>query len=272
VSTETTARGRVYVGTAGFSYADWKRVFYPEDMKSREFLEYYAREFPCVEIDFTYYRQPSAATMRSMAGRVPPDFRFTVKAHRTLTHEIPESTQLEKEIDTFVQGVLPMAEAGVLGCVLYQFPWSFKYTEDNLAYVNSLGDLLPVAPAVIEFRNVSWAREDVYRSLQTSGTGFCCVDEPNLRGLFPKVSLVTSNQAYVRFHGRNAAKWWSHKEAWERYDYLYTDDELMPWIEKIRQMELRADEVYVLFNNCHRGQAALNAVRMQELLGLKEPD
>jgi uncharacterized protein YecE (DUF72 family) len=271
VSTEMAGRGKVYVGTAGFSYKDWRGPFYPEGMEPRQFLEYYAQKFPCVEIDFTYYRQPSAKTMGSMAGRVPPGFRFAVKAHRTITHEIPGRPELEKEMATFTEGVLPMAEAGVLACVLYQFPWSFKYTKDNLRYVNSLGKSLSVAPAVVEFRNLSWARDDVYKSLIDSGTGFCCVDEPNLRGLFPRVSLVTSNQAYVRFHGRNAAKWFNHKEAWERYDYLYTDEEMMPWVQKIRDMEAKADEVYVLFNNCHRGQAAVNAARMQALLGLGEP-
>jgi uncharacterized protein YecE (DUF72 family) len=96
------------------------------------------------------------------------------------------------------------------------------------------------------------------------------VDEPNLRGLFPRVSLVTSGVGYLRFHGRNAPKWWSHKEAWERYDYLYTDEEMKSWIPKIRAMEEEAADTYVLYNNCHRGQAAVNAVRMKELLGLIE--
>lgn len=266
---ETAKKGRIYVGTAGFSYSDWKGVFYPESLSPRQFLEYYSGRFPCVEIDFTYYRQPSPKTMGSMASRVGPDFRFTVKAHRTITHEIPSPSELEKEIATFVEGITPMAEAGVLGCVLYQFPWSFRYSRENLAYVSSLGSLITLAPAVVEFRNASWARDDVYRALRDSGTGFCCVDEPSLPSLFPKVAVVTSNLAYVRFHGRNAAKWFNHKEAWERYDYLYSDEEMMPWVSRIRNMEEKADEVYVMYNNCHRGQAALNALRMQELLGLE---
>jgi uncharacterized protein YecE (DUF72 family) len=257
---------RVYVGTAGFSYKDWRGPFYPETMKPAEFLGYYKEKFPCVEIDFTYYRQPAPKTMESMAKRVGPDFRFTVKAHRTITHEIPEGSGIDREIATFAEGIAPMSDAGVLGCILYQFPWSFRYDKKNLDFVNSLRHRLPMAPAVVEFRNVSWAREDVYRSLEESGTGFCCVDEPNLRGLFPRVSQVTSKVAYLRFHGRNAAKWFNHKEAWERYDYLYTDEEMASWLPKIEDMESQADEVYILFNNCHRGQAAVNALRMQELL------
>lgn len=262
----------LYVGTAGFSYPDWVGVLYPESTKPRDYLSCYAEHFNVVEIDFTYYRQPVPRTMEAMAGKVPDDFRFAVKAHRTITHEIPASAaERDNEIATFAEGVAPMADAGRLGCILYQFPWGFKYTPENLVYVTSLRDRVRVAPAVIEFRNALWARDDVYRALRDSGTGFCSVDEPDLNGLFPKVSLVTSGIGYLRFHGRNAAKWWSHKEAWERYDYLYTDDEMKPWIPRIRAMEEEADDVYVLYNNCHRGHAAVNAMRMKELLGLAKP-
>ncbi|MGE5580113.1 MAG: DUF72 domain-containing protein [Bacillota bacterium] len=259
----------LYVGTAGYSYSDWVGALYPEGMKQSDFLSFYATKFNSVEVDYTYYRQPSARTMEGMVRKVGPDFRFTVKAHKTITHEIPEAeSDRSKEIQTFTDGVAPMVESGTLGCILFQFPWGFKYSPANLDYVVSLGDKLPSAPAVVEFRNAGWARDDVYQALRGSGTGFCCVDEPNLKGLFPKVVQVTSKVAYLRFHGRNAAKWWSHKEAWERYDYLYTDDEMKPWIPKIRDMEDLADDTYVLFNNCHRGQAATNASRMKELLQL----
>ena len=262
----------LYVGTAGFSYPDWVGALYPPGMKQADFLSFYATKFNSVEVDFTYYRQPSAKTMEGMARKVPTGFRFTVKAHKTITHEIPESFEdRAKEIETFAQGVAPMVGSGTLGCILFQFPWGFKYSPDNLEYVISLGDKLPAAPAVVEFRNSQWAREDVYEALRGSGTGFCCVDEPALKGLFPKVSMVTSKVGYLRFHGRNAAKWWSHKEAWERYDYLYTDDEMKPWIPKVREMDDLADDTYVLFNNCHRGQAAVNAARMKELLDMVNP-
>lgn len=262
----------LYVGTAGFSYKDWKGVFYPEDMKPGDFLEHYSRLFPCVEIDYTYYRQPVPKTMTAMVSKVPPWFRFTVKAHKTLTHEIPVGSDLDREAKTFIQGVMPMAESGTLGSILFQFPWSFRYTTENLEYVRGLWKMIPVAPSVVEFRNREWAKDEVYRALNEAGQAFCCVDEPSLRTLFPRVSLVTANPGYVRFHGRNAAKWFNHKEAWERYDYLYTDDELKDWIPKIREMQNDSDDTYVLFNNCHRGQAALNATRLQELLFLDNPE
>jgi len=257
--------GRLLVGTAGYSYKDWQGPFYPVGMRQTDYLPYYAERFPLVEIDYTYYRQPSPKTMENMAGRVPPGFRFAVKAHRTITHEVPESG-VGQEMRVFMDGVEPMAQRGALGCILYQFPWGFAYSPRNLDYVTSLAERVPIAPAVAEFRNVSWARDDVYAALRGSGVSFCCVDEPPLRGLFPPVVLSTAAIGYVRFHGRNSAKWWNHKEAWERYDYLYTDLELAQWIPKIRDLSGTSEEVYVLFNNCHRGQAAVNAMRLQALL------
>lgn len=256
----------IHVGTAGFSYADWSGVFYPNGMKSSDYLVFYSQNFDCVELDFTYYRQPSPATMAAMVRKVPSQFRFLVKAHKTLTHEIPPVDELAREYDTFRRGIEPMVEAGELGCILFQFPWSFKKTPENLEYVLGLGRRVPYAKAVVEFRNSSWATGEVYRALKETNLGFCCVDEPDLRGLFPKIAVSTSDIAYVRFHGRNAEKWFNHKEAWERYDYLYSQEELLPWVEKIKTLDEKAGDTYVLFNNCHRGQAALNALQMQKLL------
>lgn len=255
----------LYVGTSGYSYKDWCGMFYPEGAKAQQYLPLYAEKFPCVEINYTYYRQPVPRTMASMVERVCSDFRFTVKAHRTLTHDIPSVTELKKEIDTFWNGVRPMYDAGKLGCTLFQFPWSFRFSERNLEYVRSLRNMFP-GEKVVEFRNKSWAKPQVYHALAESGLGFCCVDEPALRSLFPRVVQVTSKVAYLRFHGRNAEKWFNHKEAWERYDYLYSDEELKGWLPKIREMNSAATHTFVLFNNCHQGQAAQNAIRMQELL------
>lgn len=256
----------LYVGTSGFSYSDWRGVFYPQGMKSSDFLSVYSEHFDCVELNFTYYRQPMPHTMRAMAAKVPGTFRFTVKAHRTMTHEIPQEPLLAGEFETFRQGVLPMLESGKLGCILFQFPWSFKPSKSNSGYVLSLTDRLDYTKIVVEFRNNLWARDEVYGFLRNRGIGFCCVDEPSLKGLFPRVSVVTSELSYLRFHGRNAAKWFKHKEAWERYDYLYNQDELNWWAPKIRQMVQSSEDAYILFNNCHQGQAAINARQMQLLL------
>lgn len=199
-----------------------------------------------------------------MVFSAPKNFRFAVKAHRSLTHEIPPVSQLKKDLDIFWKGLSPMYDSGNLGCVLFQFPWSFRYTPKNLAYIRSLKDVFP-CEKVIEFRNASWDKEDVYGILSKLGLGFCCVDEPEVPGLFPKVFEVTSKIAYLRFHGRNAQRWFNHKEAWERYDYLYKDEEMEKWLPHIKKMEEAATETYVFFNNCHKGQAAQNAARFKEL-------
>lgn len=256
----------LYVGTSGFSYPDWRGVFYPESAKQGDFLSYYARHFNCVELNFTYYTQPSARTVAAMAAKVPDSFRFTVKAHKTMTHEISGGSEVASEFKRFRQGVLPLVESGKLGCVLFQFPWSFKLSKSNYDYVMSLPERLDYAPVVVEFRNNGWARDEVYQGLRHRGIGFCCVDEPDLKSLFPKVSVVTSRVGYLRFHGRNADKWFNHKQAWERYDYLYSRDELEEWVPKVLHMSQDSEDMYVFFNNCHRGQAAVNAVQMQELL------
>lgn len=161
-----------------------------------------------------------------------------------------------------------MGESGKLGCILFQFPWSFKPSSRNSDYVLSLADRVAYADVVVEFRNNLWAKDEIYGLLRQNGIGFCCVDEPALKGLFPPVSLVTSKLGYLRFHGRNASKWFKHKEAWERYDYLYNNEELNHWLPQIQQMAGQSQDMYVLFNNCHQGQAAVNAKQMQELLGL----
>lgn len=256
----------LYVGTSGFSYSDWKGVFYPEGMKSKDFLSFYSEHFPCVELNFTYYRQPAAKAIAAMTARVPASFKFTVKAHRTLTHEIPPGPGLSQEFETFRQGMLPMLESRKLGCVLFQFPWSFRPTTKNFDYVLSLPARLPYAEIVVEFRNNLWAITQVYDSLRQGEIGFCCVDEPSLKGLFPGISLVTSKLGYLRFHGRNAAKWFNHKQAWERYDYFYDQKELEHWVPKVQHMVQDSQDTYVFFNNCHQGQAAINARQMQLLL------
>ncbi len=256
----------LYVGTSGFSYPDWREVFYPQGMKPGDFLSFYSEHFDCVELNFTYYRQPAPHSIKAMASHVPPGFKFTAKAHKTMTHQIPDGPTAAKEFEIFRQGMAPMVDAGKLGCVLFQFPWSFRPTKENTEYVLSLPEKLGYADIVVEFRNSFWAKDEVYASLKKRKMGFCCVDEPELKGLFPKISLVTSTLAYLRFHGRNAAKWFNHKKPWERYDYLYSEDELDEWVPKIQRMAKTSEDTYVFFNNCHQGQAAINARQLQMLL------
>lgn len=253
----------IYVGTSGYSYKDWVGPFYPEGMESRDYLEYYAARFPCVEIDYTYYRPPEARTFASMARRTPPGFRFAVKATSTLTHEREAK---ETDVAAYRAGIEPLLEAGKLSAILAQFPYSFQNSEAHRRYLGLLRKHFPDLPVVVEFRNVSWIIEPVFQMLEDLGLGYCCVDQPQFSRLVPPLARVTGEPAYVRFHGRNSDKWWSHDEAWERYNYLYSESELQEWVPKVTALAAEAREVMVLFNNHYQAQAAQNAQMFTDLL------
>ena len=254
----------VYVGTAGFHYKDWAGTFYPSGVRPREMLETYARAFPVVEINSTYYAIPEPARMDAMARRTPVHFQFTVKANRLMTHEIPESGP---PFDEFRRALRPLEDHGKLGCVLAQFPWGFKNTVLNRGYLEVLARGLDGVDTVVEFRNGEWERDETFSLLSGLGLGYCCVDEPRLPGLVSGRAHVTSPVGYARFHGRNAGNWWDPgRESWERYDYLYSVGELAEWLPGVDELDRKADRVYVIFNNHYKGQAPANARMFEEML------
>lgn len=199
----------IRIGTSGFSYDDWAGPVYPKELPARDQLSFYAREFSTVEINVTYYRIPEARTVAGWVRKTSKDFLFSVKAFQGLTHE-----REQVDYGPFVASLAPLLEAGKLGCVLAQFPYSFHATPENRDYLKRLREGLGDIPAVVEFRNAAWVREPTLDLLRTLGLGFCCVDEPRLPGLMPPVAVATGPVAYVRFHGRNSAKWYNHTEAW----------------------------------------------------------
>ncbi|HHY45723.1 MAG TPA: DUF72 domain-containing protein [Firmicutes bacterium] len=257
----------ILIGTSGFSYKDWIGEFYPVGTKDGDMLRYYSVHFPAVELDFSYYTMPSIKTMAALDRKTPDKFLFSIKAHKSMTHEI-DPEMAKEAFNQFRAAIAPIIDARKLGCILLQFPWGFKNTPENLDYIRRLPELLPGLPAVVEFRNKSWLVEGVFAVLQREGLGFCAVDEPRLRGLIPPVVKVTSSISYVRFHGRNAEKWWKHTEPWERYDYLYSQEELNEWLPRIKHLDAIASVTFVFFNNCHAGHAVRNALMMQASLGL----
>lgn len=258
----------IAIGTSGFSYNDWKGYFYPKNINAKDMLEFYAQTFSVVELNYTYYRMPEAKQIEGFIQRTPQNFSFCVKAHKSLTHELNVPVDVIRDAaGTFRESMKPLVDHGRLGCVLVQFPWSFKKTIENLDYLRYLKELIPNLPIVVEFRNSQWVEQAVFQLLKSLSFGYCCVDEPRLKGLMPPVAVVTSNIGYIRFHGRNAEKWWKHEQAFERYNYLYSKDELLEWVGKIRGIAKRSDKTFVLFNNHYQGQAAVNAKMMEELLG-----
>jgi uncharacterized protein YecE (DUF72 family) len=259
---------KILIGTSGFSYDDWRGYFYPADLKREEMLSFYARYFPVVEINATYYRLPTPTTMLQMARKVPEGFRFVVKANQEMTH----ADRFQPEaFAQFREALEPLREAGMLGCVLAQFPWSFRRTPENERFLGIVRRELPGTPVVVEFRNAEWVAEETFARLRGEGLGFCAVDEPPLKGLVPPVVEATSPIGYVRFHGRNREKWWRHEHAYERYDYLYSEEELREWTPRIAQLAAETEETYVFFNNHYIGKAGQNARQMADLLNQPHP-
>ena len=256
----------IYTGTSGYHYDDWKNVFYPPGLTSRGFLEFYAGEFAAVEINSSYYRLPSPGMVEGMCDRTYPGFLFVIKAFRGFTHEV--TGEWESLGRQFCESLEVLKKRGRLGTVLFQFPYSFHRNPSNVEYLGRLLDFFRSYSRVVEFRNAHWLSRETYDFLRDRGAGFCCVDEPRLKGLLPPVTVATSPEVgYIRFHGRNAKRWWTHDEPWERYDYLYTPEELGEWVPRILKLAEHTEKLFIFNNNHPRGQAILNARMMMEILG-----
>ncbi len=256
----------VLIGTSGFSYKDWVGPVYPEGLPKGDWLRFYGQEFPTCELNFSYYRIPSARTLEQMALKVPDGFLFTVKAYKGITHERKES---ELQMEQFTAALAPLIEAQKFACVLVQFPHSFHATPTNRDYVKRVREGLGDLAAVVEFRSREWIDERTFDELRALGLGFCCVDQPRFKNLVPPVAVSTGAVGYLRFHGRNREKWWRHEHAWERYDYNYNNGELREWLPKIEQLDEESPLTLVYMNNHWQGQAVANARQLRMLL---EPD
>jgi uncharacterized protein YecE (DUF72 family) len=251
----------IRLGTSGFSYADWVGEVYPQELPRWQWLPFYTQSFDTVELNVTYYRMPDAKLIRGWIDRTPDDFLFTVKAHKSLTHE-----RNSPDFNAFSDSIAELKQAHKLACVLAQFPHSFHPTPQNRNYLNEVREGLKDFPVVVEFRGKDWIQESTFEQLEQLGLGFCCVDEPNLPKLMPRITRVTSPVAYVRFHGRNSEKWWRHDHAWERYDYTYTEEELKEWVPKIRDLDNQATLTLVYANNHYKGQSVDTIQKLQPLL------
>lgn len=249
-------------GTSGFSYDDWVGPVYPADLPRREWLAHYAKEFNSVELNVTFYRVPGQKTVAGWVERTPPEFTFSVKANRELTHE-----RSAPDFAGFCGAIGPLVDSGKLACILAQFPHSFHPSPENRPYLEQLREGLAELPVVVEFRDRAWVTDQTFAQLSDLGLGYCSVDEPNLHGLMPGLATATGPLAYVRFHGRNAEKWWEHEYAWERYDYTYSEAELAEWVPKIRGLEAESEAVLVYANNHYRGQSVQTIRKLRDMLG-----
>jgi len=259
--------GNVVVGTSGYSFDDWIGNFYPPSIRKGDMLREYSKHFSAVEVNSTYYRIPNAAVLARMEEKTPPGFEFIIKANQEMTHRLSRDTALYA---AFEEATRPLVEAEKFRGVIAQFPWSFKPTAEARQHLEFLREMFASGALFVEFRNAEWMTEDTFQALKALGIGYCSVDEPPLKGLVPPVARLTTDTGYVRLHGRNTKNWWrgSGGGGGDRYDYLYSDEELKEWVAKIKEMTRAAARTYVFFNNCHAGQAARNAALMKELLAL----
>ncbi len=271
----------IRVGVCSWADETLTKVWYPRGMRSgEERLRYYAERFDTVEANSTYYRLPERELVERWAERTPEGFRMHVKAFGVMTRHpvkadvLPEDLRAEAPVDErgrverpprefraavfarFSEALEPLRRSGKLGGILMQFPSYVVYRPQSLEYIEWAQEQLPGDELLIEFRHRSWldedARADVLRFLESRGLTYVIVDAPRTEGrnLVPTVVATTSETAYIRFHGRNASTWNKRTgSAAERFDYLYSDDELREWTPKLRELAADAKTVYAMFNN-----------------------
>jgi uncharacterized protein YecE (DUF72 family) len=258
----------IRIGPAGWAYKDWGGIVYPEP-KPRGFdpLAYLARYFDTIEINSSFYGSPRPSTARKWAESVQanPRFRFTAKLFQSFTHARQPAPTDEKE---FKEGLAPLMVMQRLGALLIQFPWSFKNDADSRAYVVSIVRTFREYPVVMEVRHSSWIDPTILDLLGDLGVGLCNIDQPIFHRSIRPSAYVTSSIGYVRLHGRNYKQWFSPTaNVRDRYDHLYSTEELAPWLDRIKQVSNDAKETYVVANNHNAGKGPVNALEIAALLG-----
>jgi len=253
----------ICIGTSGYDYPEWEGLLYPKGIGRKEYLGSYSQSFGSLELNFSYYGMPKAENICKLLGQTRRPIDFSIKANQTLTHKINPATW-QDSVAEFSKGIAPLQEAERLCAVLLEFPYSFHYQDNERRYLDKILKALSSFPLVVEFRGADWYNARVIDGLKERRVGLCSVDVPRLEGLPPLSDLVTSDIAYVRFHGRNEATWWNG-DAGSRYEYLYSKDELSAWVPRLEAMSTQAKKIRVYFNNHRCGDAPTNA---KELVAL----
>ncbi len=297
--------GDVVVGTCSWTDRTMIERWYPHEVRSAEQrLRYYAARFDTVEVDSAFYAIPRPEYAQNWARRTPEGFVFHVKAFGMMTgHDVDERAlhpelvdagynytltprgrvrdaeprMVERSFELFAESIAPLVDAGKMGGVLMQYPpWFTAKDRDtreaNLARIDRDAELLHPLPMLVEFRHASWAHEaNLHRAMKflaERGIGFVSVDAPQVGTAMPPVTAATGPWGYVRFHGRNRGTWNARTaSAADRFDYLYTPDELAEWREPIEQLADETERTWVMFNNCKYDYAPRNGREMAEILG-----
>ena len=257
-------------GPAGWSYKDWAGIVYPAPKPAGfDPLGFLAGFFDTIEINSTFYGPATPESARRWIDRVAPnpDFRFTAKLWRRFTHQRAEAWT-RSDVDQAKASLLPLHAADRLGAVLLQFPWSFRNDEENRAWLEDVTHAFEEFPLVVEVRHLSWNEPDFFAELRERGIGFANIDQPQFHDSIAPSATRTSPVGYIRVHGRNYRDWWRDSAApHERYDYLYSAEELRPWARRVKEIEAEgAEEVYVVTNNHYKGKAPANALMLQAMV------
>jgi uncharacterized protein YecE (DUF72 family) len=235
---------KIFVGCSGWFYWHWRGIFYLEGNRTDKWFSHYTANFDTVELNAPFYSWPKDSTVRSWKRNAPEHFRYSVKINRLITHE-QRLRRTKKLIQEFCAMESILGEK--LGCFLFQFPPSYRFTQSRLRSI--ITQLDPKFPNAVEFRHKSWWRKRVYRAFQERGLTFCSVSSPRL----PSDLIRTNERIYLRFHGTSR---------WYRHDY--TADELADWADRIRHSG--ASEAWIYFNNDREGFAIKNARELRRRL------
>jgi uncharacterized protein YecE (DUF72 family) len=241
-------------------------------VKGFDELAYYAEHFDTVEINTTFYGQPQANVSQTWADRTPRDFEFSLKLYRKFTHpDTPGVPEMDDAgIDEYRRGIEPLAAAGKIGALLAQFPPSFKQSPQSQAYLDALLHRFHDYPMAVELRHRSWSDDfnATLSLLNARGAALTQIDEPKFKVSIRQNQLpnVTSFY-YMRLHGRNAAQWWKHDKSEDRYNYLYSADELKPIAETADAARRLVKKFYLYFNNHFAAKGVVNAVMIKNQLG-----
>ena len=259
---------RIRIGVAGWDYPDWSDIVY-SSRTGTDRLRAVAKRFDTIEVNSTFYRPVSEKAAAEWVTRVShlPHFRFTAKLWRRFTHD--STTISQHDVATVRKGFQILLNAHRLVTVVAQFPWSFKRTKTTQQNLVRLLNAFSFLPLHVEFRHDSWLSKEVMSILQDHNAGFVNIDQPELGHCIRATSYVTNRIAYIRLHGRNADNWFREDATRdERFDYLYSDTELLPWRRRVEKLAQRqdVDGVHVVFNNHYRAQAVKNAVAFARLV------
>jgi len=258
------------VGTSGWSYppstgpGSWTGVFYP--LTKTDELKFYSRYFNTVEINSTFYRPCAPKTAEGWARRTPDGFEFTVKAWQEFTHK--KDLWLPTDVPQFKEGVAPLLDSGKLGCLLFQFPASFRATPETKDRLKRLLGEFDAYTKAVELRHRTW--DENFDLLLEFGAVPAFIDEPKFRDSIRQELGATGGVLYLRFHGRHAQKWWRHEHRNERYDYLYSPEEIRPYAIRLKEVvnEKAIQKAYIFFNNHPNAKAVANAVMMRAELDI----